>query len=145
MNWYLWFKWLHIIAVISWMAGILYLYRILINHKERGTEHLEIHELLSGMEERLYRIITFPAMCVAVVAGIAMILLAPEMLRMGWLHVKLTAVFFLILSTLWAKHLQKIGAADPHALPTSKTLRIMNEVPALLMMIIVGMVVFKAF
>lgn len=136
---------MHIVAVISWMAGILYLYRILINHKERGPDHLEIHELLSRMAERLYRIITFPAMCVAVFAGIGMILLAPAMLHMGWLHVKLTAVFCLIASTLWAGHLQKIGAGDPHALPASKTLRIMNEIPAILMMIIVGMVVFKAF
>lgn len=142
---YLWLKWLHIIAVISWMAGILYLYRILINHRERGLVNLEVHELLSLMERRLYRIITFPAMCVAIVAGLGMILSAPEMIRMGWLHVKLTAVVFLIGMTLWAGRLSQMAAIDPHTLPQSKTLRIANEVPALLMMIIVGMVVFKAF
>lgn len=127
------------------MAGILYLFRILINHRERGLLNREIHELLSLMEKRLYRIITFPAMCVAIVAGIGMILLEPQMLRMGWLHVKLAAVVALIASTLWAGRLSRVAATNPDVLPTSKTLRIMNEVPALLMMIIVGMVVFKAF
>ena len=142
---FLWIKWLHIIAVISWMAGILYLYRILINHRERGIHNLDVHELLSLMELRLYRIITFPAMCVAVVAGLGMIALAPAMMKMGWLHVKLTAVVVLIGFTWGAGRLSRIAAIDPMALPASKTLRIMNEVPALLMMIIVGMVVFKAF
>jgi putative membrane protein len=142
---YLWMKWLHIIAVISWMAGILYLYRLLIYHRERGVGARDIHELLSLMEYRLYRYITVPAMWVAAVAGFAMIGLNPELLQGKWLHVKLAAVAFLIVSTVVAGKISARAAADPSSLPASRTLRIANEVPTVLMMVIVGLVVFKAF
>ncbi len=142
---YLWMKWLHIIAVISWMAGILYLYRLFINHRERGIQSFDNHELLKLMEYRLYRYITKPAMTVAIIAGLAMMALSPQMLQMGWLHVKLATVVGLIVSTLWAGKIMRAAAVDPLSLPASRTLRYLNEVPTIFMMIIVGMVVFKAF
>lgn len=142
---YLWMKWLHIIAVISWMAGILYLYRLFIYHREQGVVNRDIHGLLVLMEQRLYRYITVPAMLVSIVAGLAMIVLMPELLKTGWLQVKLVAVVLLILSTLKAGSIKRNAAEDPSTLPSSKTLRFANEVPTLLMMIIVGMVVFKSF
>jgi putative membrane protein len=141
---YLWMKWLHIVAVISWMAGILYLYRLLIYHRERGVASREIHELLSLMEYRLYRYITVPAMLVAAVAGGVMIYLMPAMLQAGWMHLKLLSVVFLVGSTQVAGRISRRAAVDPATLPESRTLRIANEVPTVLMLIIVGMVVFKA-
>ncbi len=143
MQIYLWFKWLHILAVISWMCGVLYLYRLLINHKERGVSSKENHELLCGMEYRLYRYITIPAMIVAAVAGSGMIYLVPEMLSAKWLLIKLMAVVLLIFATFYAGHLKLIALEDPNKLPSSKALRWMNEAPTILMLIIVWMVVFK--
>ena len=142
---YLWMKWLHIIAVISWMAGILYLYRLFIYHREKGVESREIHDLLCVMEWRLYRYITVPAMIVAAIAGGLMIGLLPEMLASGWLKAKLIFVVLLIGSTHAAGGIMKRAALDVKSLPTSKALRFANEVPTLLMCLIVGMVVFKSF
>ena len=142
---YLWLKWLHIIAVISWMAGILYLYRLLIYHRERGVESKEIHELLALMERRLYRYITFPALVISVVAGLWMIVLSPSLFEGGWLSFKIFFVLGLIASTIVAVKISAKAAIDPKTLPSSRSLRFANEVPTLLMMIIVGLVVFKAF
>jgi putative membrane protein len=142
---YLWMKWLHIVAVISWMAGILYLYRLLIYHRERGITSREIHDLLSLMEYRLYTYITRPAMWIAVVAGLVMIGLNQQLLAGGWLHVKLMAVVLLIAATHVAGKLSRSAAKNPETLPSSKALRIANEVPTVLMLVIVGLVVFKSF
>jgi putative membrane protein len=142
---YLWCKWLHVVAVISWMAGILYLYRLLIYHCERGSSSQDNHHLLSLMERRLYRYITIPAMIVAAFAGLGMISIEPTLLSTGWLPVKLFFVVFLIFSTLWAGKLVKVAESDPKQLPTSKALRIANEVPTILMMVIVALVIFKSF
>lgn len=142
---YLFWKWLHIVAVIAWMAGILYLYRLLIYHRERGLSQPSTHELLSLMEMRLYRYITVPAMLVAVTAGLAMVAIAPGMARTGWFGTKFALVLFLILATLYAGKLHRAGLAEPGSLPASRTLRILNEVPTLLMLLIVGLVVFKPF
>jgi len=142
---YLWMKWLHIVAVISWMAGILYLYRLLIYHRERGAVSPEVHSLLSLMEYRLYTYITRPAMYVAAVAGGIMIWLMPEMLQTGWLRLKLIAVVLLIGATQYAGKLTRSAASTPNTLPQGKYLRIANEIPTILMLIIVWMVVFKGF
>lgn len=142
---YLWMKWLHIVAVISWMAGILYLYRLLIYHRERGVTSVEIHGLLKVMEFRLYTYITKPAMWVSLGAGVVMIWLNQALLAQGWLHVKLASVAALIWATIAAGSLSRKAAEDPNSLPTSRSLRVANEVPTVLMLIIVGMVVFKAF
>ena len=142
---YLWMKWLHIVAVISWMAGILYLYRLLIYHRERGVSSSEIHELLKLMEYRLYRYITIPAMIIAAIAGTLMIVLNGDLLIGGWLWAKLLFVAGLMASTLYAGSIVRQAAINPQTLPTSRFLRVANEVPTVLMLVIVGLVVFKAF
>lgn len=142
---YRFFLWLHIIAVISWMAGVLYLYRLLINHREHGVTSRDNHELLKGMEYRLYRYITMPAMGVAILAGIGMIYLNPALFKSGWFHAKLTTAILLTVATVWCKPLMRRAAADPSTLPSSKTLRILNEIPTIFMLIIVWMVIFKPF
>jgi putative membrane protein len=140
---YLWFKWLHIIAVISWMAGILYLYRLLINHRERATP--ASYELLIGMESRLYRYITMPAMIVAYAAMLGMLYIMPDLMKAGWFHGKLTGGGLLTVTTLYAGRLCKVAAASPAQLPSGKRLRFLNEVPTLIMMILVWLVLFKPF
>ena len=136
---------LHILAIISWMAGILYLYRILIYASERGQRHPEVHDLLATRGERLYRYITVPAMAIAWLAGLALIYLNPAYLQQGWLHVKLTAVIALTGSTIHAIHLVERFKQNREPLPKGKTLRFLNEVPTLLMIVIVIMVIARPF
>ncbi|MBU6474986.1 MAG: CopD family protein, partial [Alphaproteobacteria bacterium] len=91
INHYLWIKALHVIAVISWMAGMLYLPRLYVYHAtaDKGSE---LAETLKIMERRLLRIIINPAMILAWIFGLMMIDGHPALLQDGWLHVKLTAV-----------------------------------------------------
>jgi protoporphyrinogen IX oxidase len=143
MSYFFW-KWLHIIAIISWMCGVLYLYRLLIYVKEKGPSDAGVHQVLGLMAHRLYKFITVPAMIVAAVAGAMMIVLNPGFLQQSWLQLKLLMVLGLVGLTLWSGHLKEIGRQDANTLPRSKTLRILNEVPTLLMMIIVWLVVTKS-
>ncbi len=141
---YLFFKWFHLIAVISWMAGILYLYRLLIYLAEKG-ENQDIHSLLTLMATRLYRFITRPAMIAAYVGGIGMLVLSPGLLSLGWLHAKIACIFALTGATLYAGRLVRQGAQNFRFLPTSRRLRFLNEVPTLLMLVIVALAVFRPF
>ena len=142
---YLFIKWLHIIAIISWMAGILYLYRLFIYHVEYGATNPEIAKLLKLMERRLYRYITFPAMIVAWFAGLSMVALNPFFLTQTWFMIKLFCILCLSYSTIYANHIHKQLDLNPKSSFSSKQLRILNEVPTLLMMIIVAMVIFRPF
>ncbi|MFK7827102.1 MAG: CopD family protein [Oligoflexales bacterium] len=142
---YLFWKWLHIVAIISWMAGILYLYRLLIYHTERGRDNQDIHDLLALMEKRLYKYITIPAMVVSWIAGLSMIAINQVLLTQVWLISKLAFVILLTGSTLYAGKVLKSFAKKQDPYLSGKTLRILNEVPTLLMMIIVAMVIFRPF
>ena len=141
---YLFFKWLHLVAVISWMAGILYLYRLLIYQAERGFNP-DIHALLTHMAQRLFRLITVPAMMVAFVGGTGMMIQNPDLLSAGWLKVKLLTVFALVAATLHAGRLIGQFAEKAPNLPSGRQLRILNEVPAIFMLLIVAMAVFRPF
>lgn len=133
---------LHIIAIISWMAGILYLIRLLVNARDQEPASEEVRELLYGMMDRLYRIITLPAMIASFFFGLTMIALSPAWASQPWFHIKALAVFGLTWSTLRSKAL--IGRYQRREeLPTSKRLRLFNEVPTIMMIIIVFMVVLK--
>ncbi|MEZ4742610.1 MAG: CopD family protein [Bdellovibrionota bacterium] len=142
---YLVFKWFHIIAVISWMCGILYLFRLFVYHSEKGRNNNDIHELLALMEFRLFRYITVPAMAVAWIAGISIIISMPSLASGGWLHGKILFVIALTFITFKAGKMRKSFADINAQVPSSKKLRIMNEVPTILMLIIVALVVFKPF
>jgi putative membrane protein len=135
---------LHLIAVISWMAGILYLYRLIVYHVEE-TEAV-VKERFKVMEMRLYRYITRPAMWAAILAGLSMIALDPRYyLRAHWLHAKLTLVLLLIGATqLAGRTCRRLGGDEPPAY-SSRYYRAMNEVPTLLMIAIVLLVVLKPF
>jgi putative membrane protein len=141
---YFFLKWLHFIAIISWMAGILYLYRLLVYLAERGSEP-KIHELLCLMSRRLYRYITFPAMIVGFAAGIGMILTMPALMSQGWIHAKLTLLLMLGATTIYAGVLTKRFETKDIRVPSGKKLRFLNEVPTILMMLIVALAVFRPF
>ena len=140
---YLSFKALHIIAVISWMAGILYLYRLFIYHTENQGDSSRT-QLLSVMENRLYKYITVPAMLVSWFAALCMLSLNPALFKLGWFHAKLLLVIILTATTLYAwKIKQQLQQANFRH--TSRQLRFLNEVPTLLMIVIVLLVVFRPF
>jgi putative membrane protein len=135
---------LHIIAVISWMAGILYLYRLIVYHVEE-TEAV-VKERFKVMEMRLYRYITRPAMWAAIGAGLSMIALDPRYyLRAHWLHAKLTLVLLLIGATQLAGRTCRLLQGDQPPAHSSRYYRAMNEVPTLLMIAIVLLVILKPF
>ncbi len=136
---------LHVIAIISWMAGILYLYRLLIYATEQGRNQSQIYVLLGTMARRLYKYITVPAMVVSWLAGLAMVFIQPAIGQQKWFMVKFLCVLLLSGFTLYAGTLVKRYINTDRLLPTSKQLRFLNEVPTLLMIIIVVMVILKPF
>jgi protoporphyrinogen IX oxidase len=139
---YLTLKSLHIISVISWMAGILYLYRLFVYHAEETEE--AVKRRLRIMERRLYRYITVPAMVASLVFGLPMLFLVPGFLAAGWVHTKLLFVALLVGMTLFASsQIERMETQPPQY--SSRTYRILNEVPTLIMVVIVVLVVFKPF
>ncbi|MER2562219.1 MAG: protoporphyrinogen oxidase HemJ [Myxococcaceae bacterium] len=137
---FLWLKTLHIIAVISWMAGLLYIFRLYVYHAME-TEQV-VRERFQVMERRLLNAITTPAGIVATITGVWMITIIPGWLAQGWLHLKLTMVVLLIGTHVFAIVARKRLITAP-ATWNHKFFRVMNELPTLLMIIIVGMVIFK--
>ena len=141
---YEWLRALHIIAVISWMAGMLYLPRLFVYHAdaEVGSEKSETFKM---MEWRLLKYITNPAMVVAWILGLLMIYANPGMLEgQGWLHVKLLMVFIMSAAHGVLSKQVKVFKRDENT-KSAKYFRILNEVPTVLMIIIVIMAVVQPF
>jgi protoporphyrinogen IX oxidase len=140
---YLWVKAFHVIAVIAWMAGMFYLPRLFVYHVETGQTGPQ-HETFKTMERRLLRFIINPAMITVWLLGILMIVLNQGLLSEGWLHAKL--LFVLLLSGFhgacgkWRKELEA-GTCTK----SSKFFRIANEVPTILVILIVIMVIVRPF
>ena len=142
---YLWLKWLHILAIISWMAGLLYLYRIFINIVDHASKSRDTYDVLVGMARRLFKYITVPACIVALITGFGMIGINHALAQSGWFMVKFVAVLGMLHFTAKGGVLVKRFANRADQLPTSRKLRILNEMPTLLLIIIVLMVIFKPF
>ncbi|MCD2174696.1 protoporphyrinogen oxidase HemJ [Rhizobium sp. C4] len=141
-NRYLWVKALHVIAVISWMAGLLYMPRLFIYHLDHAVGSAA-SETFKVMERRLMSIIMTPAMVLSWIFGLWM---AIEIYGFhgGWLHMKLAAVLALSAAHGYmAKAVRRFGADD--RIGTARHWRLMNEVPTLLMIVIVILVIVKPF
>jgi putative membrane protein len=139
---YLWIKALHIIAVISWMAGLFYLPRLFINHLETSSGS-EASEMLKGMERRLYRIIMNPAMMISWALGLYLAWGYFNFMG-GWLHAKLLAVMFLTGAHVYFGRAVAAFGRDERPLNGRKW-RLINEIPTVLMMVIVILVILKPF
>ncbi len=139
---YPWIKSIHIIAVISWMAGLLYLPRLFVNHV---TATPDAAEMLARMEERLLRIIMRPASAAALIFG-GLLLATPGVVdwSQGWIHVKLLCVVGLFIMHGLMERWRGEFARGQNKRP-ARFFRMINEVPTLLMIIIVLMVVAKPF
>lgn len=142
---YLWIKALHIVSVISWMAGLFYLPRLFVYHAERGATGSELSETLKVMEYKLLKFIVNPAGVATWIFGL-MLVMTPGIIDWSsvWPWVKAVAVVMMT----WFHHklvrLQKDFEADLNTRP-GRYFRLMNEVPTVLMLIIVTMVVVKPF
>ena len=139
---YLSLKALHIIAVISWMAGMLYLPRLFVYHAaaKPGSEQSETFKV---MEYRLLKFIMLPAMIVSWLAGLALVLQG-EWIGAGWFHAKLAAVIALSLMHGLLSHWAGDFAFDRNR-HSQKFFRIVNEIPTVLMIVIVVLATVKPF
>ncbi len=140
---YLHLKALHVVAIISWMAGLLYLYRLFIYHRLEGPREKPIHQLFMLMEKRLLLYITIPAMVVSVLTGAGMIALNAALAHQAWFHLKLGGVLGMIAMTgyAWVPLLQ--FRREEFTGFSDFSLRVLNEVPTLFMILIVWMVILK--
>ena len=142
MSSYLLFKSLHLIAVISWMAGLLYLPRIFVYHVE-NFEKKETIKIFETMERKLYNYIMRPAMILSWLFGVILIYLnGLESLASLWLQIKLVLVFIL---TIYHEYLGKClrNLRDGSDNKSSKFYRIINEIPTILLILTVFVVIFK--
>ena len=142
MNYYLLFKSLHLIAIVSWMAGLLYLPRIFVYHVE-NYQKKETTEIFETMERKLYFYIMSPAMIVSWLFGFILIYINGfEVLSAIWLQIKL---LFVIILSAYHEYLGKCmkSLKDGTNNKTSKFFRIINEIPTVLIILIVFLVILR--
>ena len=132
----------HLIAIVSWMAGLLYLPRIFVYHVE-NYQKKEITEIFETMERKLYFYIMRPAMIAAWLFGLILIYLNGfEVLTSLWIQIKL---FLVIILSAYNDYLGKCmkSLKDGTNTKSSKFFRIINEIPTVLLILIVFIVIFK--
>src|SRR5450631_101689 len=137
----LWLKAFHVVAMVTWFAGLFYLPRLFVYHADAG-DWISV-ERFRTMELRLFMIMTIGA-AATILLGVAMIIAVPAYLKMGWLHAKLTLVLLLIVYHGFCyKFLREF--AHNRRTHTAKWFRAFNEVPSLLLVGIVVLAVAKPF
>ena len=142
MNSYLLFKSLHLIAVISWMAGLLYLPRIFVYHVENLNDQ-NTSSIFKTMERKLFFYIMMPAMILSWIFGLILILiLGIDVFFTLWVKLKLLFVILLTIYHFYLSKLLKDFNLNRNT-KSSKFFRILNEVPTILLILIVFIVIFK--
>ena len=141
MNLYLLFKSLHLIAVISWMAGLLYLPRIFVYHSE--ASHESQRDVFKVMERKLYNYIMMPAMLLSWLFGVLLM----HSLGIGiflelWMQIKIISILILSHYHFYLGKQLRLFASNSNK-NSSKFFRIINEIPTILLIIIVFVVIFK--
>ena len=141
MNLYLLFKSLHLIAVISWMAGLLYLPRIFVYHSE--ATHDSQKQIFKIMERKLYNYIMMPAMLLSWIFGVLLIHnLGFNVFNELWMQIKTISVLILTYyHFMLGKYLHDFAVDNNHK--ATKFYRIINEVPTIILIVVVFVVVFK--
>jgi len=142
MNSYLLFKSLHLIAVVSWMAGLLYLPRIFVYHVE-NKEKKEASDIFEVMEKKLFYYIMRPAMIFTWIFGLVLIYLnGIEIFSQLWMQIKIVLV---ILLSVYNDYLGKclISLKNNSNTKSSKFFRIINEFPTIMLIFIIFIVIFK--
>ena len=143
MAYYNWVLAFHVMSVLSWMAMLFYMPRLFIYHIEYKKNGKAFTDVIEMQEEKLWRIIGVPAAWASLVSGLFMIYLNPALFQGGaWLHVKLTAIVLMLLYHLSLNKIRQNLLTDS-CTKTGKQMRFYNEIPTILMVIIVIMVVIK--
>lgn len=144
---YLYAKAIHIIFVICWMAGLFYMPRLFVYHTEakvKGGEAYQIlHDQFKLMENRLWWVITTPAMYITILSAVVMLWVNPGLLAMGWMHLKLTFVAGMVIYHFKSQQIM-YKLRDEKSTWTSGQLRMWNEVSTLLLFAIVFLVILKS-
>lgn len=143
---YYWFKTFHLIGIVVWFAGLFYLVRLFVYHAEASQEPEPAQTILKKqyeiMEKRLYHIITMPGMVVTVAMAIGLLTTEPEVLREGWLHMKLAFVAALLIYHFYCgRIMRKLAAGECKW--TGQQFRALNELPTIFLLLIVLLAVFK--
>ena len=142
MNYYLLFKSLHLISVISWMAGLLYLPRIFVYHAENSDDK-KISDVFKIMEKKLYFYIMTPAMILSWLFGLLLIYsIGFQQLGQTWMILKIIFVIFLTLYHFYLGKTLNQFKFD-HNTHSHKFYRLINEIPTILLILIVFVVIFK--
>ena len=145
---YLIAKCIHIIFVVSYFAGLFYMVRLFIYHTEalekEEPERSILHKQFSFMEERLWNIITVPALILMTITGLYMLYDGGEwtFMRQGWMHVKLLFIVFLLWYHYYSWRIMKRLQAGQTTL-TSVQLRMLNEVATIILFVVVFAVVLR--
>ena len=141
MNYYFLFKSLHLISVISWMAGLLYLPRIFVYHSE--ASHKSQKDIFKIMEKRLYNYIMMPAMLLSWLFGILLVhSITLSVLFELWMQIKIIAVIILTYYHFTLGKYLNDFAIDKNE-KTSKFFRIYNEIPTIVLIVVIFTVIFK--
>ena len=144
LDYYDWFKAIHIVAMVAWMAGLFYLPRLYVYHV-KAKKGSDLSLTLKVMESRLLRIIMNPAMIVTWVLGINLFIANMEIfVSSGWIHAKILLVVILSAFHMALAKYRKDFAADEN-MKSEKFFRVMNEVPTILLIVIVILAVVKPF
>ncbi len=139
---YLSLKVFHLIFMVTWFAGVFYIWRLFVYHME--TTFLEVSSQFEIMERRLYWFIIWPASLLTMASGFTMFILHSELFKKQyWLHLKISLVLLLFIHQHLAGYYRKRIAKGIKYSP--KFFRIMNEFPTLLLIIIIILVVFRPF
>ena len=142
MNYYLLFKSLHLISVISWMAGLLYLPRIFVYHAENSNDR-KISDVFKIMEKKLYIYIMTPAMILSWLFGLLLIYsIGFQQLGQTWMILKIIFVIFLTLYHFYLGKTLNQFKFDQNT-HSHKFYRLINEIPTILLILIVFVVIFK--
>lgn len=137
---YLWIKALHIIAMVCWFAGLFYLPRLFVYHA--SSDDKISHERFCIMERKLYRGIMHPSLVATLGLGLAMLWLNPTLMKMPWMHIKLTLVALLIVYHfslgVFIKRFAVAGNQKTHVF-----YRWYNEVPVIFLLVVVILAIVK--
>lgn len=138
---YLWLKAFHLIFMVAWFAGLFYIFRLFVYHVQHRSEPA-VTATLTVMERKLIRFIIHPAMGMTILFGLLLIRENPAVLTAPWFWAKLGAVFFLIAYQIFAAMTHNRFSRNDYFL-SERNCRIINEIPTVLLIVIILLVVLK--
>jgi len=139
---YSWIVWFHVISFISWFAVLFYLPRLFVYHVE-NSDNKGFVEVVKIQEMKLFKYIGVPSMWATIISGSLLIYLG-DWISSPWLHAKLLFILLLIVD-FYSMNVFRKELLEDRCQKSGKFFRVYNEVPTILMLLIVGMVVLKPF